>query len=280
VEYRHPIVRKTASLALLLLLACGRDRDPVEPELARLGSLKPPKSTAAQIAAVRAAKTPELRLYRLREAFVSVETAAFLRAHAAAGKDLPSLEALWKQSAPKTTRDDRARPLLHAALIEAAQNRGRKLYDASLPYGKASGPADGFYYLAEAEANGKFAEWMASQRTSGDGEKPPRAEELRAALQSLEREAYEAYGKDPSRRVIFASAKLKEARELLEQRSLAGATLTLLEANHALHERAVLTDAQSSLSAGFHDAMKGRLVPVAQTAVAPVTVTLIRWPYT
>ncbi|HEX9984089.1 MAG TPA: hypothetical protein VGF69_12545 [Thermoanaerobaculia bacterium] len=170
-------MRKTASLAVVLLLACGRDRDPVEPELARLEALKPPKATVTQIAAVRAAKTAELRLYRLREAFVSVETAAFLSAHPAAGNDMASLEALWKQQAPKITRDDAVRPLLHAARIEAATNRGRKLYDASLPYGKASGPGDGLYYLAEALANLKFAEWMISQRSHGDEEQGPTPEE-------------------------------------------------------------------------------------------------------
>jgi hypothetical protein len=183
----------------------------------------------------------------------------------------------------------KAGPLLQTALAEVARNRADKLYRASLPYGKASSPSDGLYYLAQAEASRKFADSIALR---GRREAPPDREQLRAALQSLEREAYERYERDPSRRSLVLSARLKESRELLERGSLAGATLVLLEARRDASPTArgkSETTGKTTLHAAFHgqpaalsllDAMTSRTLPVAKTASGPVTVTLIRWPYT
>lgn len=232
--------------------------------------------------------TAVVDLYRSRDAFLKRETDAFLASHPV--DDLAALEKVWKElGANYPARATKAGPLLPTALVEIARNRAEKLYRASLPYGKASAPKDGVYYLAQAEASRRFADSIA---IDGRREPPPDREQIRSALQSLEREAYEQYERDPSRRSLVFSARLKEARELLERDSLAGATLTLLEARRdgspnargsvevtgdtALH--GVFRDQPAALS--LLDAMTSRTLPVAKTASGPVTVTLIRWPYT
>jgi hypothetical protein len=227
-------------------------------------------------------------VYRSREAFLKRETEAFVAKHPVA--DFAALEKVWNGLAGNYPAPPvNAGPLLETALVEVARNRAEKLYRASLPYGKASAPGDGVYYLAQAEASRKFAESIAVE---GRPEASPDREQLRAALQSLEREAYERYQRDPSRGSIVFSAKLKEARELLDRGSLAGATLTLLEARRDASPAArgkVEVTGRTTLHETFRDqpaaltlldAMTSRTLPVARTASGPVTVTLIRWPYT
>lgn len=227
-------------------------------------------------------------VYRSREAILKKETEAFIAQHPVA--DFAALETVWKQAAGSYPQPAvKAGPLLQTALAEVARNRAEKLYRASLPYGKASGPNDGVYYLAQAEASRKFADSIVIR---GRREAPPDREQLRAALQSMEREAYEQYERDPSRRTIVFSARLKEARELLERGSLAGATLVLLEARRDASPTArgrIETTGRSTLHTLFRDqpaalslldSLTARTFPVAKTAGAPVTVTLIRWPYT
>jgi uncharacterized membrane protein len=235
-----------------------------------------------------ASPSNELDAYRSREAFLKRETEAFLAAHPV--EDFAALEDVWKDLAGHYPAPPaKAGPLLPTALVEIARNRAEKLYRASLPYGKASSPKDGVYYLAQAEASRKFAE---SIEISGRREAPPDREQLRAALQSLEREAYEQFEHDSSRKSLVFSARLKEARELLERGSLAGATLTLLETRRDASPTArgkievtghttlhtLFRDQPAALS--LLDAMTSRALPVAKAASGTVTVTLIRWPYT
>jgi hypothetical protein len=226
--------------------------------------------------------------YRTREAFLKRETEAFLAAHPV--DDLAALQTIWNASAghypqPRTEPG----PLLQTALVEVARNRAEKLYRASLPYGKASSPKDGVYYLAQAEASRRFAD---SVPLDGRAEAPPDRDQLRAALQSLEREAYERYERDPSRESLVFSARLKEARELIERGSLAGATLVLLETRRDASRDArgtIEVTGRTTLHAAFRehpaalsllDSMTSRALPVTPDGRSPVTVTLVRWPYT
>lgn len=273
---------KRAIAIILLLAACRNQASAVDEELARLQSKN--ARVVKLIAAAREATTPEVRLYRLRDAYVAVKTQEFLAAHPNANE----LEALWKQF-PSKKRPPARGSLLERALLEESANYGDKFWAASLPYGKASGPADGMYYLAEGQARRGFADFVASLPPGADEAVPDRGQ-LRAALQQLEREAYELYEKEPAtRRSASISAKLKESRELLEADKLAGATLTLLEARAALTgDAAGATNANSLLramsappsAASLYASMQAKKLAIAKTASAPITVTLIRWPYT
>lgn len=243
---------------------------------------------AALIFAACAKDVAVVDVYRTREAFLKRETESYLAKHKI--EDVGDLEEAWKDAAEHYPQPKvKAGPLLRTALVEVARNRAEKLYRASLPYGKASGPADGAYYLAQAEASRAFAD---SVEIRGRRESPPDREQIRAALQSMEREAYEKYESSPSRRSLIFSARLKEARELLERGSLAGATLVLLEARRDIGVRprgASQSKGRTTLHAIFGnepgalellDAMTSRKLPVVNAARALVTVTLIRWPYT
>jgi hypothetical protein len=278
-------MRKLAAVAVLLVLGACRDRgSAVDAELARLESKN--ARVAKLIASARETTSPDVRLYRLRDAYVAIETQKFLAAHPVT--DVAALEAVWKQF-PAKRHEPAQGSLLEAALVEQSANYGEKFRAASLPYGKASGPQDGIYYLAEGEARLAFADFVASL-PPGPREAPPDREQLRAALQQLEREAYELYEKEPAtRRTASVSARLKETRELLEANMLAGATLTLLEARRELSNDAPAGNGANSLLraleatpsvASLYDSMQSRKLAVAKTASAPVVVTLIRWPYT
>jgi hypothetical protein len=226
-------------------------------------------------------------VYRSRETFLKRHTEEFLSDHSV--DDVAALEQVWTEVGEYYPPPPApAGPLLQTALVEVARNRAEKLYRASLPAGKSTAAKDGAYYLAMAEASRVFADSIPVEGTS---ETPPDREQLRAALQALEREAYGQFERDPSRRALVLSAKLKEARELLDRGNLAGATLTLLEAkrdaspavggkievaeNTSLH--AAFRDHPAALS--LLDAMTSRTLPVAEAVNAPVTVTLVRWPF-
>ncbi len=230
----------------------------------------------------------DVELYRSRTAFLQSETDAFLRKHEV--EDLAALADVWQEVGKNyPTPRTKAGPLLQTALVEIARNRAEKLYRASLPYGKASSPQDGAYYLAQAEASRAFADSIV---IAGKAEAPPDREQIRAALLALEREAYQRYEHDPSRRSLVFNAKLKEARDLLDRGSLAGATLTLMELRTAAVSAADVAASRrygSTLREVFRnqpaalsllDSMTSHKLPAARSANGIVTVTLIRWPYT
>ena len=227
-------------------------------------------------------------VYRSRDAYLKRESEAYLGKHGV--EDFADLEEAWNATAANYPQPAvKAGPLLQTALVEIARNRAEKLYRASLPYGKASRPRDGAYYLALAEASRQFAD---SIEIRGRLEAPPDREQIRAALQAMEREAYEKFDRDPSRKSLVFSARLKEARELLERGSLAGATLVLLETRRDASPRPRVkgtTQGKTTLHALFRDhpaalslldAMTARALTATQVARAPITVTLIRWPST
>ena len=286
----------------------GFERVEVHPELKDL-----PGILREQLGRAQGARTPELRLYRLRHPYVGAEILDFITVNKKAMTDLAAFEALWNQhrssfqSRPETKKNS----VLHRALAQAAQNRAEKLFKASLPYAKASGPFSGMYYLAEAEGNLRYRAFVDSLPDARSAEKPPRREELDAALASLEQETLAFFQKDPvGRAAIPTSALVKEAREQLDHGFLDAATLTLLEARMELSRRqttpgpmktAATSNERQSIAAVFEASANERqdevgrviradVIPLyaklyqqtkgSRVAPASVTVTLVRWPYT
>ena len=286
--------RSLLMVALLIVSACrAASADPVPQELDRLSALLTKieadgvpdmlKETFApnRAAIERARKTtsPQLRLYRLREAYVGVETVAFVAAQKDAAGNLDKFIALWN-ARPVSATTTPAAPLLQAALVQTATNRAEKLYRASLPYGKADGPLSGLYYLGEAHANAAFARLVASMETN-DAEEAPKEKALRNALAAMETDMLRVFEKDPAApAMIGVSVRLKEARELLDRGSLAGATLLLREAklayDRATTKTAIEVDPVAEL--GRVGETSAAILPAA--AAKQVRVTLIRWPYT
>lgn len=188
------------------------------------------KPNAEALERVRKATSPQLRLYRLRDAFVYIEAVAFVAEQRDAGKSVDAFIALWNARPTSPIATPKDAPLLHAALIEAASNRAEKLYRASLPYGKADGPFSGVYYMGEAHGTAAFGRFVASLGVK-EPESPPNAATLDKAIDALETDMLRVFEKDPvAPAMIGVSVRLKEARELLDRGSRAGATLLLLEA--------------------------------------------------
>jgi len=281
------IVKKLIVVALLFA-ACSRSETPsldatLDAELSRLdATLKTmaasnlAKSHAAAVARARAAKSTDLKLYRLRDAWVGVETLAFLKAHRDANADIAKMEALWNERGPAIAKKPVAHgSALQRALTQAASNRAQKLYRASLPYGKTSGAGDGLYYLAEADANARFGELVASL-PGGDDTTPAYA--LDESMQSLERDMLQAFAADPSgKTTIPVSTRLKESHELLDQHLDDGAALMLVEARLRLDRKT--DDELPAMLARVGQA----LLPVrgqTRVSVPHVKITLVRWPYT
>ncbi|HYI07644.1 MAG TPA: hypothetical protein VEK57_01115 [Thermoanaerobaculia bacterium] len=191
------------------------------------------KTTREVLATALKSQAPIVRLYRLRNAYIYIETLRYVDEHEAAAESFEKLQAFWSARKPEPVMVAQG-PLLETALVQASVNRAEVLYRASLPYGKVSGALSGLYYLAEADANASFAQLVRSM-TAGDAEAPPTEAKLRGTLEAMEKEMLAAFGKDPvGRPVIGVSVRLKEARELLDRGSLSGATLLLLEARRSL----------------------------------------------
>jgi hypothetical protein len=274
-------VKKVVLLALLAV-ACSRSETSTTSSLDReldrldasLRTLKPSslaKTHAESIAKARAAQSADLKLYRMRDAWVGVETLAFLARHADANTDIAKVEALWKERGPAIAKKPAAHgPPMQRALIEAAANRAEKFYRASLPYGRSAGPGDGLYYLAEADANARFGEWVASL----PGDDQPRTYALDERMAALERDMLQAFASDPSgKTTIPVSTRLKESRELHAQKLEDGAALLLAEARTRLDRKT--DDGIPALLASMHGAPA-----VAVKKPTSVKVTLVRWPYT
>lgn len=230
-------------------------KESIESELQRLaavdaslGKVTFPKELAGalenerkSLARASATKADLPRLYRLRVAFLGLETLSFVAAHDPETKNLDAFQALWKAS----EKDFQTKPpnppasLLLRALFEAAQNRAQVLYRASLPYSKVSSPFSGVYYLAEADANRKFMNFMAKlPDVVAKPETAAGAGGLASALDTLERETIALFQKDPvARTALPASALLKEARELHQSGRRAGAMLKILETKFDLARR-------------------------------------------
>jgi hypothetical protein len=284
------------------------ERAAIHPELKEV-----PKVLRDQLGRAQTARTPALRLYRLRHPYVGAETLSFIEQNRPAAEDLARFEALWNRHRASFASQSavKGQSVLHRALAQAAQNRAEKLFKASLPYAKASGAFSGIYYLAEAEANLRYRAFVESLPDTSSAENPPRREELESALQGLERETLTFFEKDPvGRSAIQTSALMKEAREQLDHNLLDAATLTILEARMELSRRqatpgpvaaAATKKEKQSIPAMFEASANERkdetgrviradVIPLygklyqhaatARVAPASVTVTLVRWPYT
>lgn len=313
---------KTASLVAALFIACAVQADErIDREIARLEeTLKAaeagevPKDVRDLFAAHRTtlerakkATSPDYQLYRLRDAFVGIETLSFLAKHHKTNDTLEKVETLWRsQLVPKAPKPRGT--LLQRALIESATTRADRLYDASLPYAKAAAPWSGLYYLGEAIGNVRFRDFVHSI-ASDSAEKSPTRERVAELLDTAERDTLTFFGSDVTNQAaVPVSVRLKESRELLDAGRIDGAALLLVEARAALSRRggprashpasdrtgsivsllnAWAADEQPPMS----DALREQIVPFyaalhapatakKQTKPAQVTVTLVRWPYT
>lgn len=227
---------------------------------------------------IRATRSPMLRLYRMRDTFIGIETLRFFAENRKAGEDLALLGKLAGR--PPTQADGTSAVLLYRALVEQAENRGRVLRRASVPYGKISDPSwGGLYYLGEAEGNLRFAKFVASLPEGVTEAEEPRADHqhLVAAANRLERESLALFESDTTgRSAIRPSAKLKEARELLAAKLDDGAVLALVETRLALQKKR----AGETLPALLQMFAKRGPAATAMAASRSVKVTLVRWPYT
>lgn len=228
--------------------ALSAEMDRIEASLEKTDEAKLDKDFAElvqpyreRLAKSRSATSPLLRLYRLRDAFVGAETLAFIRDHRSSGNDLEGFRAFWRECSPHFDRQkiNAVRgPLLQAALRQGADNRAQKLFHASLPYAKVSSPVYGLYYLAEAEGNLRFRDFVASLSFGPAEKTAPKSEDLEAAYKALEAETLQFFAADPaSGASIPVSARLKEARELIDQKANEAATLALLETRLTLSRR-------------------------------------------
>lgn len=238
-----------------------------------------------RLAETRRIESPLLRLYRFRGAYLGAEIFTYMGEHKEAAGSLDAFEKLWKAEAPRFAdlRAAGSTPL-QRALTETAANRAEKVYRASLAYAKVDTPHSGLYYLAEAEANRRFGAFVASLPVAAIGDANPDANKVRAAADALEAETLAFFGKDrANREAIAVSARLKEARELLDRGSLHGAQLGLAETRLELVRRS----ADPKAAGPADDAQLAQWLtasalpaPAGKRDKAPVTVSLVRWPYT
>ncbi len=260
------------------------------------------------LARARAAASPLVRVYRMRDAYVGIETLRYVIEHKSAEADLARVQALANASrgAIEKPLAPMSGPALQIALRQIVANRAEKLFRASVPYGKAAAPANGLFYLGEAEGNRKFRDFIASLSFGGAAEPRPNAAAVKAALTKLDTAALAAFEENPAgRSTVQLSARLKEARELADRGMLEGAALTLLEAQldisrreapaGALKRTATLRPHMDSIAAmwqamGAEEARADEVLPLYASLFAnvrpekkiarDVTVTLVRWPYT
>ena len=146
---------------------------------------------------------------------------------------------------------------------------------------------------------------VASLGVRGD-EKPPAKAVLDQAIGALETEMLRVFEKDPAApAMIGVSVRLKEARELLDRDSLAGATLSLMEARFSYGRNtapevkgavAIPADLPKDSMAElwrnsdnpvalrdvlpYYVALRKQTAAPQAIAAKRVKVTLVRWPYT
>ena len=323
---------RSASALLVVIavaLGCGEGGGaPIEREIARLETSLDALNEADLPDAIRpmidvqrtslekakAAAGPEYRLYRLRDPFVGIQTLSFVAEQKQSAESVEAFRTLWTSrrarfDAPLSSTGG---TLLERGLAESAITRAERLFDASLPYAKASDLWSGVYYLGEAEGNLRFREFVHSiAAKEASRERTPSRATVAAALEDLDSAALAFFGRDiTDGSAIAVSVRLKEARELLDAGRLAGAVFLAVEARVALTRRggprgsypanaAAPAGSMRSLLrswadaedppmdqalreevAPFFGALFAAKVPEARTEAARVTVTLVRWPYT
>jgi hypothetical protein len=261
-----------------------------------------------ELDAVKASEVPELKLYRLRNPHIGIETLRFVTTHAGALNSLAAFEEVWQAESDEFGALDRVEgTALQRGLYQSAANRAQILSRASLPYGRSSSPGDGLFYLGEAEGNRQFAQFVSTLPEASE-EETPSPSAISSALDALELQALAAFEREPSgRTTIPVSVRMKESRELQARGWDDGATLLLLEARLELSRRDAASrgkyasgdERNGSLETLLHAlardkaasvAVKNDVAPLFQSlfapvsddtqALAPVVVTLVRWPYT
>lgn len=291
----------------------------LDASLVRARAAKLPQDLAPVIEAgakaldkARQAATTEARLYRLRDASVEIDSLSFLAEHQSQVRSVADVQAI-ADAQPKNPAVTTGRTLLERALAQQTRNKAARVGAAAVPFAKVSAPADGLYYLAEARANERFQHVLQQPQSVDQApERVPSHDALVAALESLDDLTLKNFGDAPTEgRMIPVSARLKEARELLDQHLDEAAALTLCEARLIL-SRQTATPAQAKTPAPklppANDSMQRMLgglaaespeyagfiardvrpfydslyqpVVAKRTEPAAVTVTLLRWPYT
>ncbi len=239
---------------------------------------------------VREATTPLARLYRLRNAYIGIETLRFALDHKSAESSIAAVQKLADASRAGVMKPlaTISGPSLQIALQQAAANRAEKLFKASVPYGKVAGAPSGLFYVGEAEANRRFRDFVESLNLGMASEPRPNASAIRAALAKLDTAALAVYDKDPAGRFTAnLSSRLKEAHELSDRGWLEGAALTLLEARDDLQKKnlgvnlATTATSKDSIATIFPSYASLFTAQAAEKQIPKsVTVTLVRWPYT
>jgi hypothetical protein len=258
------------------------------------------------------AEGAEYRLYRLRDAFVTVERLRYFVDHNSATKSADAFRSLWSKERPRFEKlgVDQRGTVLERALAQSAATRAERLFEASAAYAKATTPSNGVYYIADASANLGFRDFVRHMATESN-EKIASASGIASSLDALETATLQFFStREAAPDAIPVSVRMKEARELLADRRLEGAMLLAIEADIVLTDRGgpeVLTSTTASPRAGSMASLltewaaneqqpdrkksrekamtfyAGLFAPAAKSVASSkpaVTVTLVRWPYT
>lgn len=274
------------------------------------------RSQEQAVALASESSDPLVKLYRMREPFIVLHSLAYFTSHQDDVDGLDDLEGLWETAPPPgPSRLPALGNRLQRALIEAAENKSRILHQASLTYGRIASPRSGLYYLGQSVGQARFASLVRSLRMGDTLSTEPELNEsaISRGIQEVERITLEVFEQDPtSLAAVPASARLKEARELLDRGAIEGAALVLLEsrltaerelpalwAEDGPNDDAVLS--RDSIGALFSrlagedeegEAIRRVILPFYEllltddaepdeaASAEPVVVTLVRWPYT
>ncbi|HET6930066.1 MAG TPA: hypothetical protein VFI45_07075 [Candidatus Acidoferrum sp.] len=153
----------------------------------------------------------------------------------------PAFEAEWKtvsQTVSSLNQQSRARdlsrsPAVLRALTETATARCAPLLDGGRGFALSTKPADGLFYLGQAQGEAAFANFASSLFLEPTGSPFPLRSFL-PELQALQRKVNDAFKPPRSiqlhQRFIALNSALKLAQELDAQKSYAGALYQYLEA--------------------------------------------------
>lgn len=244
------------AVLLLATLACGAGaaenrQDPLAAELERSAALLQSRPETDDL---RKANEPvleraredlregrrELAMQRLVSVRENLVLTAYLSQHPAEQRrDPAAFEAEWARMGgvlrdqPSTSPGDLdGVPAAARGVGEAVIPQIRIYYDASLDYGRATRPEQGFYYLGAVQAQREVAAFTRSLSAPSPLKAPP-LRPLGPELDALEAEMLAVYRPPVSierhGEFITASAALKEARELDGMGLRYGALLRYLE---------------------------------------------------
>lgn len=179
-------------------------------------------------------------LYKLQAVWLGVASLSYNEKQIEIVQDkLPLLEIEWKKAgAELNTKEKRFSPVsinklpaLARAIIQAARNRSRPLYQSSILYGKNTNPNQGLYYIGNAQANIDLALFMQTLRFQTK-KSSLKFVSLDNELTQLEREIIESYrtsSPEEQTRYNAINSALKLAQELNEREWFEGAMLKYLD---------------------------------------------------